>query len=112
MTAWRSAGVPLKGLAHLTGGGWIDNIPRVLPDTLGARVRLGSWQVPALFHQLVDWGRLTTEEAYRTFNMGIGLVAVLPAEGLAAAVAAVPETVVVGELVARGAGETAQVVLA
>ena len=112
VTTWRSAGVPLKGLAHLTGGGWLDNIPRVLPDALGARIRLGSWAVPELFHQLVDWGRLTTEEAYRTFNMGIGLVAVLAPDAVAAAVAAVPETVVVGELVVRGAGETAQVVLA
>ena len=112
VTAWQSAGVPLKGLAHLTGGGWTDNIPRVLPERLAARVRLGSWNMPEIFSQLVDWGRLTTEEAYRTFNMGIGLIAVLPPEGLTAAQASVPETVVVGELVARGAGETAQVVLA
>ena len=71
------AGVEPKALAHITGGGFFDNLPRVLPDRLGARIDLGAWKVPELFATLVDWGGLADSEAFRVWNMGIGLVAVL-----------------------------------
>ena len=80
------AGIEPKALAHITGGGFFDNLPRVLPDHLGARVDLGAWHVPEPFATLVDWGGLADPEAFRVWNMGIGLVAVVD-EGDAAVLA-------------------------
>lgn len=75
------AGVRTKALAHITGGGFFDNLPRVLPDHLGARLELGSWPVPEPFVTLVDWGGLDDAEAFRVWNMGVGLVAVVEEAG-------------------------------
>ena len=75
------AGIEPKALAHITGGGFFDNLPRVLPAHLGARVDLGAWPVPEPFATLVDWGGLADSEAFRVWNMGIGLVAVVDAAG-------------------------------
>ena len=75
------AGVRPRALAHITGGGFFDNLPRVLPDHLGARLELGSWPVPEPFATLVDWGGLDDAEAFRVWNMGIGLVAVVDHAG-------------------------------
>ncbi|HET6203720.1 MAG TPA: phosphoribosylformylglycinamidine cyclo-ligase [Planctomycetota bacterium] len=74
--------VPVHGMAHITGGGFPDNIPRILPAGLRARVRKGSWPVPELFSWLVSAGDVPEEERYRVFNMGIGLVLALPPEAL------------------------------
>ncbi|MCC6435890.1 MAG: phosphoribosylformylglycinamidine cyclo-ligase [Acidimicrobiales bacterium] len=70
------AGTDALGLAHITGGGLLDNVNRVLPASLSARIELGSWEVPPLFRQLVAWGSLPVHEAYRTFNMGVGMVGI------------------------------------
>ena len=67
----------IRGLAHITGGGFPGNIPRVLPDGLGARVRRGSWDVPPLFRLIQKGGAIEDDEMYRTFNMGVGMVAVV-----------------------------------
>ncbi|MYB28173.1 MAG: phosphoribosylformylglycinamidine cyclo-ligase [Acidimicrobiaceae bacterium] len=75
------AGVRPKALAHITGGGFFDNLPRVLPDHLGARIELGTWPVPEPFVTLVDWGGIDDAEAFRVWNMGIGLVAVVDESG-------------------------------
>ncbi len=77
VTAFSEAGIETKALAHITGGGFFDNLPRVLPAHLGARVDVGAWPVPDLFATLVDWGGLDDSEAFRVWNMGIGLVAVV-----------------------------------
>jgi phosphoribosylformylglycinamidine cyclo-ligase len=69
--------VKIKGAAHITGGGLIDNPPRILPPGTGAEIRLGSWPMAPLFRGLVSLGRLNTAEAYRTFNMGIGMIVVV-----------------------------------
>ncbi len=74
------AGVRPKALAHITGGGFSDNLPRVLPDHLDARIELGSWPVPEPFRTLVCWGGLDDAEAFRVWNMGVGLVAVVDAD--------------------------------
>lgn len=66
----------LHALAHITGGGLTDNLPRVLPAGLGARIRRGSWPVPPLFDYLQRTGDVATPEMYRAFNMGVGMVAV------------------------------------
>ena len=78
----QAEGVEPKALAHVTGGGLVENIPRVLPAGLGARVELGSWQVPEPFVSLVDWSGIDDAEAFRTWNMGIGMAMVIdPALG-------------------------------
>jgi phosphoribosylformylglycinamidine cyclo-ligase len=67
----------VRALAHITGGGFPGNIPRVLPDGLGARLRRGSWEVPALFRLIQTGGGVSDPEMERTFNMGIGMIAVV-----------------------------------
>jgi phosphoribosylformylglycinamidine cyclo-ligase len=67
----------VRALAHITGGGFPGNIPRVLPEGLGAVVRRGSWEVPALFRLIQEGGEVPDEEMVRTFNMGIGMVVVV-----------------------------------
>ncbi|WP_144460917.1 phosphoribosylformylglycinamidine cyclo-ligase [Siminovitchia fortis] len=64
----------IKGMAHITGGGFIENIPRMLPEGLGAELTEGSWPVLPIFEALKKYGKLETEEMYNIFNMGIGLV--------------------------------------
>jgi phosphoribosylformylglycinamidine cyclo-ligase/phosphoribosylamine--glycine ligase/phosphoribosylformylglycinamidine cyclo-ligase len=91
----------VKGLAHLTGGGFIENIPRVLPDGVSAVVRRGSWPVPPLFDLIQSRGEVDPLEMHRVFNMGIGMVAVLAPENVTAFQSALTEeTYVIGELVA------------
>jgi phosphoribosylformylglycinamidine cyclo-ligase len=70
----------VSGLAHITGGGITDNLPRILPKGMGASVDLASWQPPPLFGHLQQLGNVARDEMLRTFNMGIGLIAVIPAE--------------------------------
>jgi phosphoribosylformylglycinamidine cyclo-ligase len=72
----------VSGMAHITGGGITDNLPRIIPRGMGAVVDLGSWQVPPLFEHLQKLGNVEQDEMLRTFNMGIGLIAVIPAEKL------------------------------
>ncbi len=67
----------VRALAHITGGGFPGNIPRVLPDGLGARLVRGSWEVPALFRLIQNGGGICDEEMGRTFNMGVGMVVVV-----------------------------------
>ncbi|MFQ3671861.1 MAG: AIR synthase-related protein, partial [Verrucomicrobiia bacterium] len=73
------AKVRWKGLAHITGGGFLDNIPRILPSGVNARIRLGSWPVPPIFRLLQGGGGISRDELYQVFNMGIGMVAVVSA---------------------------------
>ena len=70
----------IKGMAHITGGGITDNLPRVLPSGTEAVVRLGTWDVPAVFRWLERAGAVPKPDMLRTFNMGIGLVLVVAAE--------------------------------
>ncbi len=70
----------LKGIAHITGGGFIENIPRMLPKGLGARIKLGSWDIPPIFEIIVTDAKLKAADAYNTFNMGIGMVIAVDAD--------------------------------
>jgi len=88
-----------KGLVHITGGGLLENLPRILPEGMGVEVVRGSWDIPALFTFLAELGELTEAEQHRTFNMGLGLVIVVDAMELDLIMAA-----------AKQAGETAWVV--
>ncbi|NLH48448.1 MAG: phosphoribosylformylglycinamidine cyclo-ligase [Myxococcales bacterium] len=69
----------VKGMAHITGGGFIDNIPRILPDRCKALIRSGSWTIPPIFHFLQREGEIDQHEMLRTFNCGIGLTMVCAA---------------------------------
>src|SRR5918911_204402 len=64
----------IKALAHITGGGLLENIPRVLPEGLGVEIRRGSWPVPPVFRVMQEIGNVADAEMYRTFNMGVGMV--------------------------------------
>jgi len=64
----------LKGISHITGGGFIENIPRMIPQGLRAKIQLGSWPVPPIFELLQEIGGISTRNIYNTFNMGIGMV--------------------------------------
>jgi phosphoribosylformylglycinamidine cyclo-ligase len=68
------------GLAHITGGGITENLPRILPKTVSAHVELGTWPVLPIFEHLQRLGNVEPDEMLRTFNMGIGLIAVIPAD--------------------------------
>jgi phosphoribosylformylglycinamidine cyclo-ligase len=70
----------LKGLAHITGGGFIENIPRMLPKGLGAKIEEGSWEIPQVFKTIESLGEIERKDMYNIFNMGIGMVAAVDAE--------------------------------
>jgi phosphoribosylformylglycinamidine cyclo-ligase len=70
----------VKGMAHITGGGITENVPRVLPDSCAAEINLRSWEVPELFRYLQERGGIPGDEMFRAFNMGIGLILVSAAE--------------------------------
>jgi phosphoribosylformylglycinamidine cyclo-ligase len=72
----------IRALCHITGGGFQGNIPRVLPNGLGARVRKGAWTVPPLFQLIAQGGGVKDDEMYRTFNMGVGMIVVVSPENL------------------------------
>jgi phosphoribosylformylglycinamidine cyclo-ligase len=95
----RTAGGDVLAFAHLTGGGWIENIPRTLPRGLGVEVETGSWHVPRIFSLIQERGDIADEEMVRTFNLGIGLTAVVRPELADAAVAALPEVARLGRVV-------------
>lgn len=71
---------PIRAFAHITGGGFIDNLPRILPPRCNARIQLGSWPVPPLFQFLQQKGRIDPAEMHQVFNMGIGMIAVVHPE--------------------------------
>ncbi|MBK1644581.1 phosphoribosylformylglycinamidine cyclo-ligase [Thiocapsa imhoffii] len=100
----------VHALAHITGGGLTENLPRVLPDDTRARIELASWERPPVFNWIQDQGGITEEEMLRTFNCGIGMVIAVAAADVDAALAhlrdAGEDARVIGEVVA-GAGPAA-----
>lgn len=95
----------IKALAHITGGGIVENIPRILPDHLAAAVDLSSWKMPPVFEWIASTGRVEASEMLRTFNCGIGMVVAVPhnqADKAAKQLAIAGETVfTIGELINR-----------
>jgi phosphoribosylformylglycinamidine cyclo-ligase len=91
----------IKGLAHLTGGGFIENIPRILPEGVSARIEAENWPIPALFHLIQQKGEIPTDEMFRVFNMGIGMVAVVEKDEVARVQRNIPEeSFIIGEIIA------------
>ena len=93
------------GMAHITGGGFTDNVPRMLPPHLGAHIDVSRWTRPPLFDWLQKQGQIRADEMARTFNNGIGMVLAVPAgacdETCAALKAAGESPVVMGEVTAE-----------
>ena len=93
----------IKAMAHITGGGITENLPRVLPDTCGAHVDLDSWPLPEIFGWLMDVAGIDMAEALKTFNCGIGLVLVVAADAAASTLAALADAgedaTVIGQVV-------------
>jgi phosphoribosylformylglycinamidine cyclo-ligase len=107
----KESGIDVHALSHITGGGLLENIPRVLPESLGARIDVKSWTRPALFDWLQKQGNVAEQEMYRVLNCGIGMVVVVPAaqaDQARAHLQAQGETVYrIGEIVARNEGDEA-----
>jgi phosphoribosylformylglycinamidine cyclo-ligase len=101
--------LPVKGMAHITGGGLTENIPRVLPEGVTAELQRGSWTIPPLFDWMQQQGNIAEDEMLRTFNCGIGMVVIVSAadaESATALLAAEGEQVSrIGVIRARAAGE-------
>jgi len=89
----------IKGMAHITGGGLIDNVPRVLPQGLGARFNGKAWTVPPIFQLIKQQGNVAQKEMYHVFNMGIGMVLICSPSDVDQLTQALPEARVIGEVV-------------
>ena len=98
VAALRAEGLAPAGIAHITGGGFQGNVGRLLPDGLGAVVDTAAWRPPAVFRQLVEWSGMLRDEAYRVFNMGIGLVLPLPPDRARSAVDLLGDACIMGRL--------------
>ncbi|WP_337103657.1 phosphoribosylformylglycinamidine cyclo-ligase [Paenibacillus sp. YIM B09110] len=72
--------VDVKGMAHITGGGFIENIPRVLPEGVNVDIAYGSWPILPIFELMQEKGNITNRDMFTTFNMGVGLIVVVPAD--------------------------------
>ena len=106
----KNAGVKIKGCSHITGGGFYENIPRMLPDGIRAEVNKDSYDVPAIFKLLAKKGNIEEHMMYNTFNMGVGMVlAVDPADAektMAAINASGEKAFIIGKAVAGEKGVT------
>ena len=89
----------IKGLAHITGGGFEGNIPRILPEGLAAHLHKGSWNIPPIFKLIQEKGNIEEAEMYRVFNMGIGMTIICSPQQVTKLTAALPQAKVIGEVV-------------
>jgi len=107
--------LPVKGMAHITGGGLTGNVPRILPDNVRAEIAQSAWQLPELFQWLQKEGAVTDSEMQRVFNCGIGLVVVVAREDVNRALRILRDAgepaVVIGAIKPRADGEAATVIV-
>ncbi|MFZ2854869.1 MAG: phosphoribosylformylglycinamidine cyclo-ligase [Rhodocyclaceae bacterium] len=108
------AALPVKGMAHITGGGLTENVPRVLPESVKAVIEQARWQRPKLFDWLQSEGNVAESEMHRVFNCGIGMVVIVARENVAQALellhAAGEKAVEIGSISARAEGEAQTIV--
>jgi phosphoribosylformylglycinamidine cyclo-ligase len=95
----QEAHVDIRGLAHITGGGLIDNPPRIFPDGLGAHIQRGSWPELPIFSLIQQLGEIDSQEMFHVFNMGLGMLIIVPAADLPLVREVLDEVYVVGEMV-------------
>ncbi|HVG02544.1 MAG TPA: AIR synthase-related protein, partial [Nitrospira sp.] len=100
---------PIKGLAHITGGGITENLPRVFPARCGARIHRGAWPVLPIFHTIQERGAVAWDEMYRVFNMGIGMILIVAPEYADAAISKIEasgdKAYPLGEMVTQASDE-------
>lgn len=89
----------VRGLVHITGGGFPENIPRVVPKGLGTKIDRSSWQIPSMFRWIQETGKIPDAEMFRTFNMGVGMIAIVPSSDVQESLEAVPGSWVLGEII-------------
>ncbi len=108
LKAVRNAGVTIKGCSHITGGGFYENIPRMLPEGVTAKVDKNSYEVPAIFKLMAEKGDIEEHMMYNTYNMGIGMVLAIDPEDTDAVIKALESTgdkaYVIGEVVSGNEG--------
>lgn len=92
---------PIKGMAHITGGGLLDNIPRILPERCAVELNTGSWEIPPLFRWIQQEGGIGDAEMRRVFNMGLGMILIVAKEGVSQLMSRVPDLMHVGQVVER-----------
>jgi phosphoribosylformylglycinamidine cyclo-ligase len=100
------AGVEIRGLAHITGGGLIDNPPRIFPNGLGAVIRRGCWPEPPIFDLIQRHGRIPDAEMFHVFNMGLGMLVIVAPEAVTAVQQTLDTVTVVGEMTDTMTGVT------
>ncbi len=91
--------IKVSGIAHITGGGFIENMPRCLQETQGLLIKKGSWTIPLIFKKLQDLGQIEESEMFNIFNMGIGMILIVDQKDVDQAL-----------LILKSHGETAQVI--
>ncbi len=94
----REAGIPVHGLVHITGGGLVDNPPRIFPRGIGAVIRRGTWVEPPIFALIQQLGRISDAEMFHVFNMGLGMILILPRISLEPALELLEDVAVIGEV--------------
>jgi len=99
----------IKGISHITGGGMVENIPRILPKGLDAKITRGSWEIPSIFRLIQERGAVPEEDMFRTYNMGIGMVLVLGEKDAGKALSDLArmdeDAVIIGEIETPGTGK-------
>ena len=89
----------IKGMVHITGGGLVGNVPRVLPEGMAAQFRRGTWPIPPIFQLIQQQGKVDQQEIYRVFNMGIGMALICSPDNVDQLTKALPEAHIVGKVV-------------
>lgn len=92
LKAVKNAGVTVKGCSHITGGGFYENIPRMLPEGINAKIELSSYELPAIFKLLQKTGNIADQMMYNTFNMGVGMVLAIDSADVDKTIAALEST--------------------
>ncbi|MGI6092892.1 MAG: phosphoribosylformylglycinamidine cyclo-ligase [Veillonellaceae bacterium] len=101
----------IRGMVHITGGGFYDNIPRILSETSSVEIDTSSWPQPPIFRLLKEWGQVEWSEMYRTFNMGIGMILVVPQDQAAALLASLEENDEKGYIIGKVTTGNKEVIL-
>ncbi len=96
----------LKGAAHITGGGLIDNVPRILPETCDAVIDTAAWTPPRMFQVIQEGGKVPKEEMFQVFNMGVGMALIVAEKDAAAALKALGRGACRIGRIERGEGKT------